>query len=128
MKELNNKKNPPQVRKMVLTGKYFPMDKRDTNEYVYISTDSSQSLTRVLSNKLDETWEELGINKSPKEIIESDEFIKKLEENNIYYMNDKYMDYQKLYIFALYNKINDTQEQKNEQITNKTPSQFNLKR
>lgn len=112
MKELNNKKNPPQVRKMVLTGKYFPMDKRDTNEYVYISTDSSQSLTKVLSNKLDETWEELGINKSPKEIIESDEFIKKLEENNIYYMNDKYMDYQKLYIFALYNKINDTQEQK----------------
>lgn len=88
------------------------MDKRDTNEYVYISTDSSQSLTRVLSNKLDETWEELGINKSPKEIIESDEFIKKLEENNIYYMNDKYMDYQKLYIFTLYQKINDVQEQK----------------
>lgn len=112
MKELNNKKNPLQVRKMVLTGKLYPMDKRDTNEYVYISTDPSQSLTRVLSNKLDETWEELGIYKSPKEIIESDEFIKKLEENNIYYMNDKYMDFQKLYIFALYTKMNDVQEQK----------------
>lgn len=110
MKELNNKKNPLQVRKMVLTGENFPMDKRDTNEYVYISTDSSQSLTRVLSNKLNETWDELGIYKSPKEIIESDEFIKKLEENNIYYMNDKYMDFQKLYIFALYTKINDVQE------------------
>lgn len=111
MEKSDNKNNPLQVRKMVLTGKYFPMDKRDTNEYVYISTDSSQSLTRVLSNKLDETWGELGIYKSPKEIIESDEFIKKLEENNIYYMNDKYMDFQKLYIFALYTK-NDVQEQK----------------
>lgn len=112
MKELNNKKKPPQVRKIVLTGENFPMDTSDTNEYIYISTDSTQLLTKVLSNKLDETWEELGINKSPKEIIESDEFIKKLEENNIYYMNDKYMDFQKLYIFALYNKTNDTQEQK----------------
>lgn len=107
MKELNNKKNPLQVRKMVLTGELYPMDKRDTNEYVYISTDSSQSLTRVLSNKLNETWEELGIYKNPKEIIESDEFIKKLEENNIYYMDSKYMDFQKLYIFALYTKMND---------------------
>lgn len=112
MEKSDNENNPLQVRKMVLTGELYPMDKRDTNEYVYISTDSSQSLTRVLSNKLDETWEELGIYKSPKEIIESDEFIKKLEENNIYYMNDKYMDYQKLYIFALYQKINDVQEQK----------------
>lgn len=112
MKELNNKKNPLQVRKMVLTGKLYPIDKRDTNEYVYISTDSTQSLTKVLSNKLSETWDELGIYKNPKEIIESDEFIKKLEENNIYYMNDKYMDFQKLYIFALYTKINDVQEQK----------------
>lgn len=107
MKELNNKKNPLQVRKLVLTGKLYPMDKRDTNEYVYISTDSSQSLTKVLSDKLSETWEELGIYKNPKEIIESDEFIKKIEENNIYYMDSKYMDFQKLYIFALYTKMND---------------------
>lgn len=104
MEKSDNENNPLQVRKMVLTGKNFPMDTSDTNEYIYISTDSTQSLTKVLSNKLDETWEELGIYKSPKEIIESDEFIKKLEENNIYYMNDKYMDFQKLYIFALYKK------------------------
>lgn len=104
MEKLNNKNGPLQVRKIVLTGKYFPMDKSDSKEYIYISIDSSQSLTKVLSNKLEETWQELGVNKNPKEIIESDEFIKKLKENNIYYMDSKYMDFQKLYIFALYKK------------------------
>lgn len=103
MKKLDNKNKSLQVRKIVLTGKNFPMDTSDSKEYIYISTDSSQSLIKVLSNKLEETWRELGINKSTKEIIESDEFIKKLEENNIYYMNSKYMDFQELFIFALTN-------------------------
>lgn len=104
MEKLNNKNKPPQVHTIVLTGKNFPMDASDITEYVYISIDLNQSLMKVLSNKLDETWIELGVDKSPKEIIESDEFIKNLKEDNIYYMDDKYMDFQKSYIFASYIK------------------------
>lgn len=100
MKELNNKKNSLQVRKMVLTGKLYPMDKRDTNEYIYISTDSSQFLREVLSAELNETWKELGIEKNIKEIIESDEFIKKLEEKNIYYMDNEYMCFQESFTYC----------------------------
>lgn len=105
MEKLDNKNKPIQAHKIVLAGRNFPMDTSDSKEYIYISTDSSQSLIKVLSNKLEETWQELGVNKNVKEIIESDEFVKKLEENNIYYMNNKYMDFQESFIFALYDEL-----------------------
>lgn len=107
MKELDNKNKPLQAHKIVLRGENFTMDTSDSKEYIYISTDSSQFLREVLSNKLEETWKELGIDKNIKEIIESDEFIKKLEEKNIYYMDNEYMCFQESFIYC-HNKYPDT--------------------
>lgn len=107
MKELDNKNKPLQAHKIVLRGENFTMDTSDSKEYIYISTDSSQFLREVLSNKLEETWKELGTDKNIKEIIESDEFIKKLEEKNIYYMDNEYMCFQESFTYC-HNKYPDT--------------------
>lgn len=100
IKELKNKNKPLQAHKIVLRGDNFTMNPSDSKEYIYISTDSTQFLREVLADELEETWKELGTDKNIKEIIESDEFIKKLEENNIYYMNHKYMGFEESFIYC----------------------------
>lgn len=100
IKELDNKNKPLQAHKIVLRGENFTMDTSDSKEYIYISTDSTQFLREVLSAELNETWKELGIEKNIKEIIESDEFIKKLEEKNIYYMDNEYMCFQESFTYC----------------------------
>ena len=107
IKELKNKNKPLQAHKIVLRGDNFTMNPSDSKEYIYISTDSTQFLREVLADKLQETWKELGTDKNIKEIIESDEFIKKLEENNIYYMDNEYMCFQESFTY-FYNKYPDT--------------------
>ena len=107
IKELKNKNKPLQAHKIVLRGDNFTMNPSDSKEYIYISTDSTQFLREVLADELEKTWKELGTDKNIKEIIESDEFIKKLEENNIYYMDNEYMCFQESFTYC-HNKYPDT--------------------
>ena len=99
IKELKNKNKPLQAHKIVLRGENFTMNPSDSKEYIYISTDSSHFLSEVLADGLEETWKELGIDKNIKEIIESDEFINKIEEKNIYYLNPEYIGFEESFIY-----------------------------
>lgn len=99
VKQLKNRNKPLQAHRIVLRGENFTMNPSDSKEYIYISTDSSHFLSEVLADELEETWKELGIDKNIKEIIESDEFIKKIEEKNIYYMNPEYIGFGESFIY-----------------------------
>lgn len=76
-------------------------------DYLYISTNPDQNLKEVLCNEIEEVWKELDENFSIRTIITSDNFIKRIEDKNIYYINDEYIDFKKESIYGntTYNDI-----------------------
>lgn len=69
-------------------------------EYLYISTNPTQDLEEVLFNEIEETWKELDENYSIRTIITSNDFIQKLEDKNIYYISDNYIDLKEKSIYG----------------------------
>ena len=69
-------------------------------EYLYISTNPTQDLEEVLFNEIEEVWKELDEDYSIRTIITSNEFIERLEDKNIYYINGNYIDFKEKSIYG----------------------------
>lgn len=61
-------------------------------EYLYISVNLNQDLEEVLFEEIEKVWKELGEDNSIRTVITSDNFIQKIEDKNIYYINDEYIN------------------------------------
>ena len=93
LKTLKKKSKPIQAYTITLHYEGQSMaSPSEYKEYLYISANPTQDLEEVLFNEIEETWEELGENYSIRTIITSNDFIQKLEDKNIYYINDNYID------------------------------------
>lgn len=95
-------------------------------DYLYISTNPDQDIEEVLFEEIKETWEELGEDNPIETVLKSDNFIQKLEDKDIYYINDEYINLKEKCIYGkiIYENYNKTiyGAKKNEQINNKTSS------
>ncbi len=69
-------------------------------DYLYISTNSDQDLEEVLFEEIEEVWKELGEDNSITTVLQSCNFIQKLEDKNIYYINDEYINLKKKGIYG----------------------------
>lgn len=101
LKEL--KKKSKQIQAYTITLHYEGQSMASPSpykEYLYISVNLDQDLEKVLFNEIEEVWKELGENNSIRTIIKSDEFIQRLEDKNIYYINDEYVDFKKEFIYG----------------------------
>lgn len=95
-------------------------------DYLYISTNPDQDIEEVLFEEIKETWKELGEDNPIETVLKSDNFIQKLEDKDIYYINDEYINLKEKLIYGkiIYENYNKTiyGAKKNEQINNKTSS------
>lgn len=101
LKTLKKKSKPIQAYTITLYYEGQSMaSPSEYKEYLYISTNPTQDLEEVLFNEIEETWKELDENYSIRTIITSNDFIQKLEEKNIYYINDNYIDLKEKSIYG----------------------------
>ena len=61
-------------------------------DYPYISTNPDQDLEEVLFEEIEKVWKELGEDNPIRTVLKSDNFIQKLEDKDIYYINGKYIN------------------------------------
>lgn len=61
-------------------------------DYLYISTNPDQDIEEVLFEEIEEVWKELGEDNPIRVILKSDNFIQRIEDKNIYYINDEYIN------------------------------------
>lgn len=69
-------------------------------DYLYISINPDQDLEEVLFEEIEETWKELGEDKPIRTVLKSNNFIQRLEDKNIYYINDEYINLKEKCIYG----------------------------
>lgn len=79
-------------------------------DYLYISTNPDQDIEEVLFEEIKETWKELGEDNPIETVLKSDNFIQKLEDKDIYYINDEYINLKEKCIYGkiIYENYNKT--------------------
>lgn len=69
-------------------------------DYLYISTNPDQDLEEVLFEEIEKVWKELGEDNPIRIVLKSCNFIQKLEDKNIYYINDEYINLKEKTIYG----------------------------
>lgn len=93
LEELEKESKPIQAYTITLDYEGVNMGSPSTYiDYLYISTNPDQNLEEVLFEEIEETWKELGEDNPIRVILKSDNFIQRIEDKNIYYINDEYIN------------------------------------
>ena len=106
MIELKNKNKikPNKIYKLIIhwdTGITYPWKGNDdsSREYIYLSTDPDQNIEKIILNEIINTWTILGEELTITAILKSNEFIKRLNKKNIYYINEENMEENQRYLY-----------------------------
>ena len=106
MIELKNKNEikPNKIYKLIIhwdTGITYPWEGNDdsSREYIYLSTDPDQNIEKIILNEIINTWTILGEELTITAILKSNEFIKRLNKKNIYYINEENMEENQRYLY-----------------------------
>lgn len=101
LKKLKKKNKPIQAYTITLHYEGVNMGSPSTYvEYLYISTNPEQDLEEVLFEEIEKVWKELGEDNPIRTVLKSDNFIQKIEDKNIYYINDEYVDFKEESIYG----------------------------
>ena len=93
LEELEKESKPIQAYTITLDYEGVNMGSPSTYvEYIYISTNPEQNLEEVLFEEIEKVWKELGEDNPIRTVLKSDNFIQKIEDKNIYYINDEYIN------------------------------------
>lgn len=101
LKELKKESKPIQAYTITLDYEGVNMGSPSTYiDYLYISTNPDQNLEEVLFEEIEEVWKELGEDKPIRTVLKSDNFIQRIEDKNIYYINDEYINLKEKCIYG----------------------------
>ena len=106
MIELKNKNEikPNQIYKLIIHWQgtiTHPWQKDDdsSREYVYLSTNPNQDIEKTILNEIINTWIILGEELTITTILKSNEFIKRLNKKNIYYISKENIEENQRYLY-----------------------------
>lgn len=101
LEELEKESKPIQAYTITLDYEGVNMASPSTFiDYLYISTNPDQDLEEVLFKEIEETWKELGEDNPIRVVLKSDNFIQRIEDKNIYYINDEYINFKEKGIYG----------------------------